>query len=68
MFRKVVRAAFCAALLSWAAFADAALAQDQGEFAELPKEKPYLAWTIGVAFLALTLIVAFKHPHRGHQD
>jgi len=42
--------------------------QDQGEFAELPKEKPYLAWTIGVAFLALTLIVAFKHPHRGHQD
>lgn len=53
--------------LGLTAFPSAVLAQQGGDFLQLKAEKPYLVWAIGVAFLAVTLVVVFKHPRRGHQ-
>lgn len=30
--------------------------------------KPWVAWTLGVAFLLAGLVLAIKNPHRSHLD
>ena len=34
----------------------------------LELQKPYIQWIFGMLFVAVSLLIAFKNPHRTHLD
>ena len=48
-----------------------ALADDAGPYYDVPVQElqsPYIQWIFLALFTVLTMLVAFKNPHRTHMD